>query len=243
MQLVEFCLDRFSIEDMELMAVLSRRIWLRRNKFIFDSIFTHPQVIFSEAVALLDEYRMCNRREDELNTSNWLRHSVSAMTMWKPPPDAIIKVNSDASVNDKNQLIGIGIVARDNIGNVLGARAVLKHVVAAPKVVESMAALEAILFCKVAGFMEVILEGYAKQVFDDVNSASLILNVAGHFVDGIKEEILGLRHASVVHVGREANNVAHCLANEASTHVIDNVLLEEIPSFILHIVLRKFSSP
>jgi len=47
----------------------------------------------------------------------------------------------------------------------------------------------------------------------------------------------------VVQVGREVNNIAYCLAKEASTHVIDNVYLEEIPSFILHIVLREFSFP
>jgi ribonuclease HI len=98
-------------------------------------------------------------------------------------------------------------VARDNTGNVLGARVVSKHVVAAPKVAESMAALEAVLFSKVAGFMEVILEGDANQVVEDVNSASLNLNAAGHFVDEIKEEILGLRHASVIHVGREAKPI------------------------------------
>jgi len=101
MQLVEFCMGKFSIRDMELMAVLSRRIWLRRNKFIFESIFTPPQVIFSEAVALIDEYRRYNKREDEPITSNGVRHSASAMTVWKPPPDGIIKVNWDASVNDK----------------------------------------------------------------------------------------------------------------------------------------------
>jgi hypothetical protein len=78
------------------------------------------------------------------------------------------------------------------------------------------------------------LAGDAKQVVDDVNSVSQNLIVAGHFVDGIKEEILGLRHASVVHVGREANNVAHCLTKEASTHVIDTVWL---------VVLREISSP
>jgi hypothetical protein len=35
MQLVEFCLDRLNTEELSLMAVISRRIWLRRNKFVF----------------------------------------------------------------------------------------------------------------------------------------------------------------------------------------------------------------
>jgi hypothetical protein len=56
-------------------------------------------------------------------------------------------------VNAKKKYVGIGIVARDNRGEVLGARAVTKPVVAAPKVAEAMEALEAVLFCKAAGFL------------------------------------------------------------------------------------------
>jgi hypothetical protein len=137
---------------MELMVVLSRRIWLRRNRFIFESIFTHPQVVFTKAVALLDEYHRYNRRQDEHIINNRMRCSASALTRWKPPPYGIVKINWYALVNDKKQLIGIGIVARDNTGNVLGAQAVTKHVVAAPKVAEAMAALEAVLFCKATSF-------------------------------------------------------------------------------------------
>jgi hypothetical protein len=48
--------------------------------------------------------------------------------------------------------VGIGIVARDDKGKVLGARAIAKPVVAAPKVAEAMAALEAVLFYKATGF-------------------------------------------------------------------------------------------
>jgi len=125
----------------------------------------------------------------------------------------------------------------------MGARAVTKPVVAAPKVAEAVAALEAVLFSKAAGFFGVILEEDAKQVIDDVNSVTPNLNAAGHFVEGIKAELQGLRYAFMVHVGREANNVTHCLTREASTNEIDFVWLEEIPSFILHVVLRESSSP
>jgi hypothetical protein len=80
-------------------------------------------------------------------------------------------------------------------------------------------------------------------VVHDVNSVTSNLNAASHFVEGIKVKLQGLRYASMAHVGREAKNVAHCLAKEASTNRIDSVWLEEIPSFILYVVLRKSSSP
>jgi hypothetical protein len=62
MQLVEFCLDRFSNDDMCLMAVLSRRIWLRMKKFIFESTFTPPQVVYQDTVISFEEYRRYNRK-------------------------------------------------------------------------------------------------------------------------------------------------------------------------------------
>jgi hypothetical protein len=42
-------------------------------------------------------------------------------------------------------------------------------------------------------------------------------------VEGIIMEMQGLRQVSISHVGRDANNVAHLLAKEASTKEMDYV--------------------
>jgi ribonuclease HI len=126
-------------------------------------------------------------------------------------------------MNVKRNYIGFGVVGRDIRGNFLGAKAITKNSVASPKVAEAMAALEAILFCKEACFFYVILEGDTKQVVGEVHSINPNFSVAGHFIEEIKTELQGLRNATMVHVGRDANSVAHCLAKEASTHEIDSV--------------------
>jgi ribonuclease HI len=105
-----------------------------------------------------------------------------------------------------------------------------------------MAAYEAVIFCKDVGFYEIILEGDAKQVVDDVNSRSPKHDVSGLFVEGIRTEMQGLRGVTIAHVNREANNVAHLLAKEASTLEMDGVWLEECPTFILNAVLREILS-
>jgi hypothetical protein len=64
MQLLEYCIERFSSEDLDLMAVISRRIWLRRNPFIFDNIFTPPQTVFKESMKSLDDFRKYNKKEE-----------------------------------------------------------------------------------------------------------------------------------------------------------------------------------
>jgi hypothetical protein len=99
------------------------------------------------------------------------------------------------------------------------------------------------VFCKEVGVFDVILEGDAKQIVDEVNVAGPNLSIVGQFVEGIQAEIHGLRQALMVHVGRDSNKVAHALSKEASSKVIDLAWLEDIPSVILHDVLRDRLCP
>lgn len=57
--IIEGFIGRFNGEDMALMAVLARRIWLRRNTLVFEGLFTPPSTVFSCAVENLQEYRLC----------------------------------------------------------------------------------------------------------------------------------------------------------------------------------------
>jgi hypothetical protein len=91
----------------------------------------------------------------------------------------------------KNRHVSIGIVVRDHSGNFTGARAITKKVVGSLKLAETMAALEAVLFCKEAGFFfffYVFLEGTVKQVVNDVNAGKTDLSAANLFVDDILSE-------------------------------------------------------
>jgi hypothetical protein len=239
MQFMEFCLDRLKIEELNLMAVIVRRIWLRRNKFIFESLFFHPRIIYSKAVAHLEEYQRCNKKEGDLSSVEIMQTALRPQTGWCPLPYGLVKVNWDASINVTKECIGIGVVARDFNGNVLGAKSVTKMVVAVPKLAEIMTAYETVVFCKEVRFYEIILEGDAKQVVDDVNSRTPKHDVSGRFLEGTIMEMPGLRGVSISHVSRDANNVTHQLAKEASTKEMDCVWLEECPNFLLNVVLRE----
>jgi ribonuclease HI len=126
-------------------------------------------------------------------------------------------------LNVKDRYVGIGVVAWDHHGNFMGVRAITKTVVGSPKVAEAMAALEAVLFCKEAGFFNVILEGNVKQVVNDFNAGRTDLWVAELFVEDIQSKLEGLMYVNVVHVGRDSNNVAHVLAKETSAKILNIV--------------------
>jgi hypothetical protein len=125
------------------MAVIVKRIWLRRNKFIFESLFIHPRIIYSEAVAPLEEYQRCNKKsQNDISSVEFSQTIPRPQTGWCPPPIGLIKVNWDASINITKECISIDVVARDSYGNVLRAKPLTKMVVAIPKLAEAMAAYE-----------------------------------------------------------------------------------------------------
>jgi hypothetical protein len=143
-------------------------------------------------MAHLEEYQRCNKNEDILSSGDLMPHLPRPRTGWYPPLSGLKKVNWNASINITKECIGIDVVARNSIVNVLGAKSLTEKVVAIPKLAEAMAAYEAVVFCKEVGFYDIILEGDAKQVVDDVNSRTPNQNVAGHFVEGIIMEMQGL---------------------------------------------------
>lgn len=244
-QVLEESFHKFSKENMELMAVTCRRIWLRRNKVVFDKVFTHPTAIFKEAVSSLEEFRRCNSIDGQELHPRAATVSLNQPLRWQAPPCGKIKVNWDASINKEGNCIGIGVIARDMGGCFLGARSITKQVlvVVDPLMAEVMVALQAVIFSREAGFFEAIFEGDALQIVKAVKVTTPNLSKIGLFIESIKTELSFLRCASFVHVSRNCNEAAHVLAKEASSFLIDSVCLEEIPRCIASIVLGEQVGP
>jgi len=237
-----YCMGRLSRDELEQMAVIARKIWLRRNALIFDGKFAHPDVVFDEAKVSLLEFKRCNTKE---RCSQRAENSVSSAkaTSWFPPPRGTIKINWDASLNIKRGWIGLGVIARDNNGFFLGARSVTKQVSADPNLAEAMAALLALQFSKEAGFFDVIFEGDATKVINEINSEPPYPSRIGHFIENIHLEKGCFRSVVFSFSPRECNNAAHTLAKEASSNCVDNRWLEDMPVCIRSIVLRECSCP
>jgi hypothetical protein len=86
--LLEFCMERFDRNNLDLMAVVARRIWLRMNALVSEGKFDHPNGSYLEAVASLDEFRRCNLK-DTMLAPPALREQGTTLSSWFPPPDGI----------------------------------------------------------------------------------------------------------------------------------------------------------
>jgi hypothetical protein len=103
---------RFYKEEVELLVVIARCIWLRRNAFTFKGVFRHPAKVFKGAVTALEEFKKINRLELTAMDSNNLP-PMARQQKWQPPPSGLIKINWDVAINVKEGCIGLGVIARD----------------------------------------------------------------------------------------------------------------------------------
>jgi hypothetical protein len=184
-QLFKYFSDRLCNEDLVLMAFLLQRIWFRRNRIVFDKKWIHPSTVAQQAKAGLDAFQASIF---SLPSGEAEVEVVDSPKGWQPPFPGSVKINWDSSINKSFGCIGIGVVARDYAGKVLGAKCSYRKQSFALDIAEMCAALEAVVFCKEAGFRDVIMEGDALNVVKEINSNPPYLSRLGHFVEAIKRE-------------------------------------------------------
>lgn len=203
---------------------------------LFERKSEHPNQIYQEVVIAAADFVDGNRGEESVNEP--VRREVSIVGSWTHPPSGIVKINFDATVDQKKGMVGIGVVARDFMGFLLGAKHLSIHISTDPHTSEMMATTYAVTFSKEVGFFEVIFERDTLNVIKEVNCNPPFLSSVVHLVEGIRNEMGFFRTYSIVHVARGLNEAAHILAKTMIANVVDDVWLEEIPLCILEIITR-----
>jgi hypothetical protein len=80
-----------------LLAIVARKIWLRRNSLVFDGKFIHPNILFSEAVSACYDFCRCNMLP--LPTVSVEGGGPVPNHSWQAPSSGVTKINWDASLN------------------------------------------------------------------------------------------------------------------------------------------------
>jgi ribonuclease HI len=229
-ELVSYLFTRLNDDLMSLTVVVFHRIWLRRNKMIFEEQFYSPMKVFIEASQLFEDFKMYNLRESLLKVPNVEGSNICKS--WKLPNAGFVKVNWDASLNPKSSLVGLGCVIRNENGYVIGAKCYACRATVDPLCAEAMAALFALEFGYEMDFVNIESEGDSLQVIKGLCNPDFSLDRFGHFMDAIKQKASCFFVCKWRHCYREANEVAHILARKASSICLSHVWVEDLPYFI-----------
>ncbi|XP_059454956.1 uncharacterized protein LOC132185163 [Corylus avellana] len=217
-----------------LFSKISRRIWLRRNGWIYDKTFSHPNQISHDAEIAVQDYEKANAVEHKK-----ILERREQPPRWGKPTRGWMKVNVDAALNKKEGKMGFGLVMRDHEGRVVVAKSIVRLGTWDSAAAEALAAYFGGISGHEQGVQQLILEGDAKQIIEAIKDEGQNLSLLGQLIEDVRIGLNAIPMWNVEHVHREANKVAHRLAKLALTQANDIVWLEEEPPCIRDIVLTE----
>ncbi|XP_042939519.1 uncharacterized protein LOC122274559 [Carya illinoinensis] len=110
---------KLSRYQLEIMAVVMRRIWLRRNGLVFDNKLVGPNEVFNQAVQCLTDFQLAQvKQTSKANSGVPISNKA---THWKPPLGEVLKVNWDVAWKTKEDRSGSGVVIQDNSGEIIAS--------------------------------------------------------------------------------------------------------------------------
>ncbi|XP_042992245.1 uncharacterized protein LOC122318727 [Carya illinoinensis] len=213
-------------EELELIAVVMRGVWFRRNAFIFENKFTDPGTIVEQATISLENFQTSQTiKKGGMGSNERGRHGCK----WKAPIGDCIKVNWDAGINKKDERVGIGVVVRDGRGEVMVSLCYSNEGCCSPVVAELRALWRVMKLCAELNFENVIFEGDALVVVNAVNSEKESWEWYGQMVEDMKGVLKNRQRWKVQHVFRKCNQVAHLLAKVSFTFNEEQIWMECCP--------------
>ncbi|XP_040996227.1 uncharacterized protein LOC121242438 [Juglans microcarpa x Juglans regia] len=163
-------MQKLTKKEIEVVAMIMRGLWLRRNQFVLAR----------------DEIRNFQAAQNmDLNKAS--SNPVDKQQRWKTPSEGYVKANWDATLNLKQRKMGIGVVIRDEWGEVLTACCDQKKYVQQLAIAECMALWKAMELGRDLGFNREVFKGDAYTIVKAVNEESEDYPAYGSIVQDAKQ--------------------------------------------------------
>ncbi|XP_042950087.1 uncharacterized protein LOC122282202 [Carya illinoinensis] len=153
---------------------------------------------------------------------------ITQVVRWHPPPNDFLKLNIDGATFPEHSVARIGVVLRDQYGEVIVACSKVEKEVSSAEFIEAVA----LLLCTQWGVPKITLETDCLVLVNALNENSVCLTDFAFILQDIRRLMVGFQEVKVVHVNRLGNLVAHCLARHA--WLIDDICMwwDYCPSFV-----------
>ena len=147
---------------------------------------------------------------------------------WMPPPANLVKINFDGAVFSKENYSGVGVVIRDENGQVLGS--CTKHLP------QAYSAMEVKAMAAATGVTQIILEGDSLAVIKALREGEQLLSPIGLLLVDVRMLSQSFQKLFYSHSKREGNSVAYSVARYASSIPNFLVWMENVPPRIQSLV-------
>jgi ribonuclease HI len=231
----EGLLRRLDKDDVDMVACIARQVWLRRNKWVFQGEFATPTHILQCASNQLESAKSNGEAVRQVGQ----RRSPQDRERWKKPSREFLKCNWDAAIDSDEMRMGVGVVIKNHEGEVVAAKCCTKPHITDPLVAEIVAAWSAAQFIRHLEIDHVLVEGDSLGVIQSLGGVDRSWAPAGHLVDDAKALLNNCRCWKAMHVRREANAAADCLAKMALQLIEEHQWRNSTPLCIREIVMSE----
>lgn len=108
---------RLSQQQLEISAIILKKLWRRRNCVIFQDKFVSPTQVIQMSTPQLADFQMA-QQSDVLTEEGPVNTRSRTLKNWQPPVEDGLKGNWDATLDSATKITGFGFVVRDSFGEV-----------------------------------------------------------------------------------------------------------------------------
>ncbi|CAN1837440.1 Putative ribonuclease H protein At1g65750 [Linum perenne] len=198
-------------ESLECMAAMAWGIWRERN----DRVWNHKQkpeaLIVKLATELIHDWKKAQqqRHHDEQV------QAARGCDKWHKPPPTYIKINCDAAVFSENRAFGIGLIARDEDGTMLGYKMETRQCCLPVRECEAVAVVAGIAWAVEQGMHRVVIETDCQAVQLALEGNTQDDSEFGELIARGRALLQTIPRVQVKFVRRSGNTVAHVLARRS----------------------------
>ncbi|XP_075665698.1 uncharacterized protein LOC142635428 [Castanea sativa] len=157
---------------------------------------------------------------------------------WSPPKHGWYKVNTDGAVFKETGSCGIGVVIRNEKGQIMGALCRRLEVPLGALEVEAMAVEEGVHFARDLCLNQIVVESDSLGVVNSLCNPGMSQSSIRKVVEGTRLDLRCFEAWEVVHTRRGCNTAAHILARNAKFVNNSVIWVEDIPPMIVDQVIN-----
>ncbi|OMP06477.1 hypothetical protein CCACVL1_01552 [Corchorus capsularis] len=220
----EFFLEKAkAIGQFDRVCTILWLLWGNSNRALYEAFCSMPNAIVRAATRILDQVCAATSRIGEILMGQ------SRQIAWMPPPLGVMKINTDASFSTENGEAGLGVVIRDDVGNVIASGSRRLYFIADSLYAEVHAILFGFEMALELGLDRCIVESDSLLAIREINKLDTVFWEGGCLIHEIRELASLFEFCSFQFVNREANMLAHSLVGLR----LDNVWCGTLPLDVL----------
>ncbi|XVF58184.1 hypothetical protein PTKIN_Ptkin07bG0043300 [Pterospermum kingtungense] len=221
-------IQRLNPNQLQEVGVALRMTWNERITATHGENTRPAQILKDSIYFYINKFNQAQQRQT--------RPTATDKQKWKPPSGDTVKVNFDSSYDRASCVGGIGIVIRNEAGEVMSAKATKVQYVDNPFLIEACTAIEALEFASECGFRDIVLEGDALTIIKRLLNSEEDRSAIAHQVEEGRTLIPNFLKCKIQHCLRNCNEAAHYLAKFSLTLSSEIIWIEECPNCIKNIV-------